>query len=459
MALSDYDKQVREAGYNYIPRTEFLLSPFKIPESKPIVDTGTGGIPTLIPRDSGDGFNPYNTDMSTIRQDFNPYEARQAEEVYSRTFNPRSLPGPQMPDELGISTNTVPLGNNRISASQLGINLTGGQVRNAYNRARNAMNMRGDDTMSRDYPEFTAAEVARLTNDSIQDYRQNYGAQGQYVDPYDPKYSSMAEAQQFMNMNNPEYYGMPSYEEETGIPAAIRNYMQNSLIGKGLGAAKGFVENILPFNERAVLEDQARAAGIYTDDIGRIVTDDYNTAGGIMAGYNLNQIDADTFDKRRQTIMENMSDRINPETGKTFKQERLDLLDEAEEDILGARKKTKLVKKLRKDKKVEEKRQREEAQQIQDDLAAAAAAKSRAKARAAIKKQGEADYNPNIHGQTNYGRDSKGNQSFDFGGGFGIGSDGGPVSNRTGSGRTGFMDGGRIYYMDGGLADLVDIYD
>jgi len=53
MALSDYDKQVREAGYNYIPRTEFLLNPFKIPESKPIVDTGTGGIPTLIPRDSG----------------------------------------------------------------------------------------------------------------------------------------------------------------------------------------------------------------------------------------------------------------------------------------------------------------------------------------------------------------------------------------------------------------------
>ena len=69
MALSDYDKQVREAGYNYIPRTEFLLNPFKIPESKPIVDTGTGGIPTLIPRDSGDGFNPYNTDMSTIRQE------------------------------------------------------------------------------------------------------------------------------------------------------------------------------------------------------------------------------------------------------------------------------------------------------------------------------------------------------------------------------------------------------
>ena len=87
-------------------------------------------------------------------------------------------------------------------------------------------------------------------------------------------------------------------------------------------------------------------------------------------------------------------------------------------------------------------RQRQEAQRIQDELAAAAAAKSKAQALAAIQKQGRQDYNPNIHGQTNYGRDSQGNQSFDSGQGFGIGSDGGPVSNRTGRGRTGYSEGG-----------------
>ena len=76
-----------------------------------------------------------------------------------------------------------------------------------------------------------------------------------------------------------------------------------------------------------------------------------------------------------------------------------------------------------------------------------------------IKKQGKADYNPNIHGGTNYGRDSQGNQSFsgesvgagNLGFGVASGGMGGPVSNRTGRGRTD--------YMDGGLADLVDIYD
>jgi len=83
-----------------------------------------------------------------------------------------------------------------------------------------------------------------------------------------------------------------------------------------------------------------------------------------------------------------------------------------------------------------------EAQRIQRELEEAAKAKSKAAALAAIKKQGQADYNPNIHGPTNYGQDSQGNQSFDFGGGFGIGSDGGPVSNRTGRGRTGYSEGG-----------------
>ena len=90
----------------------------------------------------------------------------------------------------------------------------------------------------------------------------------------------------------------------------------------------------------------------------------------------------------------------------------------------------------------------QQAKDIQDQITAAAAAKDKDAALAAIKEQGEADYNPNIHGPTNYGQDSQGNQSFSgesigaSGLGFGVGSDGGPVSNRTGSGRTGFRYGG-----------------
>ena len=84
-----------------------------------------------------------------------------------------------------------------------------------------------------------------------------------------------------------------------------------------------------------------------------------------------------------------------------------------------------------------------QAQKIQEELAAAAAAKDRAAALAAIKKQGEMDYNPNIHGPVDYGKGSDGKQSFDSGMGFGINATtGGPVSNKTGKGRTDYSDGG-----------------
>ena len=60
-------------------------------------------------------------------------------------------------------------------------------------------------------------------------------------------------------------------------------------------------------------------------------------------------------------------------------------------------------------------------------------------------------YDPNVHGPTNYGRGSDGQQSYDFGQGFGWSATGsGPVSNRTGRGRTDWAQGGRIGLRMGG---------
>ena len=74
------------------------------------------------------------------------------------------------------------------------------------------------------------------------------------------------------------------------------------------------------------------------------------------------------------------------------------------------------------------------------------------KAAAESRRESARQYDPAIHGPNNYGLGSDGKQSFDSGQGFGINATtGGPVSNKTGRGRTDFMDGG--------LADLVDIYD
>jgi len=161
------------------------------------------------------------------------------------------------------------------------------------------------------------------------------------------------------------------------------------------------------------------------------------------------------------SLTDSLTGRLSDKYGATFNTETGMFESDDEEAAKKANKMTEMMRKKysfrqkqidqqKFDKKIFDQQQKAEAQRIKDELAAAAAAKDKAAALAAIKKQGKADYNPNIHGGTNYGQDSGGNQSFDFGGGFGIGSDGGPVSNRTGRGRTG--------YMNGGIVDILDIY-
>ena len=152
---------------------------------------------------------------------------------------------------------------------------------------------------------------------------------------------------------------------------------------------------------------------------------------------------------------DSLTGRLSEKYGATFNTETGLFESDDEEAAALANKKTTLMRKKyvfrQKQIKQQEFDAKTEAANIQNELAAAAAAKDKAAALAAIKKQGEMDYNSNIHGPTNYGQDSGGNQSFDSGQGFGIGSDGGPVSNRTGRGRTG--------YLSGGLADMLEIYD
>ena len=85
---------------------------------------------------------------------------------------------------------------------------------------------------------------------------------------------------------------------------------------------------------------------------------------------------------------------------------------------------------------------------------AAREAKAAADATAAASRAESArQYNPAVHGANNYGLGADGNQSYDSGQGFGTNAtSGGPVSNKTGKGRTDYMEGGRIGYFFGGLA-------
>ena len=84
------------------------------------------------------------------------------------------------------------------------------------------------------------------------------------------------------------------------------------LVKKGLTALK----DKLPVNQRAIAENIGGNMGIAVDDIGRRVnTGDYSDPSNIMAGYNLNQMTDETFDKRIDRTSKTLSEKykLDPE--------------------------------------------------------------------------------------------------------------------------------------------------
>ena len=131
------------------------------------------------------------------------------------------------------------------------------------------------------------------------------------------------------------------FEPPTGIlQKAKRNVLDPIVTAAGaafgvplglLTAGAELIGGMLPYNERAAMENQMLESGFALDDIGRIVaTGDYNTPEGIMAGYNAAQMTADTFDKRMNKIRQsNWQNKVN-------QQARIDLIQQAKELWQGA---------------------------------------------------------------------------------------------------------------------------
>jgi hypothetical protein len=182
-----------------------------------------------------------------------------------------------------------------------------------------------------------------------------------------------------------------------------------------------------------------------------------------MAGYNLNKIDEGTFDKRRGTIENTLGSKYGLSASQieaakndpNYKGpganliERLGLLDESEEDILGAKKKTTQIYKMRKDKKDADKKRR------QEEKAAAAAEKAYQER---VSREAQTADRARAQNQSVY--ESADRQGFtNRDGGFstsradraGTSEGSGQFSSRSGRGRTG--------YLSGGLADMLEIYD
>ena len=75
---------------------------------------------------------------------------------------------------------------------------------------------------------------------------------------------------------------------------------------RGIGEG---IANIFPVNQRAIAENVAGNMGIAVDNIGRVVnTGSYQDPDNIMAGYNLNKLTDESFDKRIETTSKTLSE-------------------------------------------------------------------------------------------------------------------------------------------------------
>ena len=130
-------------------------------------------------------------------------------------------------------------------------------------------------------------------------------------------------------------YIEPRRDGVLGLMDAGFDYLNNSFIGRGLRAAR----DMLPVNPRAILENELIGKGIMLDDIGRIVTNDYNTPEGIMAGYNAAQMDASTFDDRIANIEKTIARKTaaDPNYDPSNLQNRIELIEQAKTNFFDAK--------------------------------------------------------------------------------------------------------------------------
>jgi hypothetical protein len=117
------------------------------------------------------------------------------------------------------------------------------------------------------------------TPDQYSPYAYRQALEKSYVgDPNGYGYRTNTEAQKMMD-NYPDYY---ESKPLTGIEQLLSKLPTFGGIKKGLDA----LADKLPVNRTAIFQNELLGQGIKLDNIGRIVTDNYNTPEGIMAGYN-----------------------------------------------------------------------------------------------------------------------------------------------------------------------------
>ena len=138
-------------------------------------------------------------------------------------------------------------------------------------------------------------------------------------------YDTTTAANKMMDMY-PDYYGVG---QKTGIERLLSKLPGQNIL-KGIG-------DLLPVNNRAILENELLGQGFQIDDIGRIVAGPggYNTPEGIMAGYSASRMTRQTFDKRIDRINKTIAKKKARGEDTSALENRIDLIEQAKDKFLG----------------------------------------------------------------------------------------------------------------------------
>ena len=376
MALSPYDQSVYDAGFKYVPQSQYLLNPFQIPQGEESEGNVAPGLPAIYQAQGGGGGGGalQASDINYgdfSRAGFDAYANRQpsplVDDLYQSKINQnflgfpsyqqQELTGPDMGEYIGTGTD-VPL-------------------------------------------ELTRAGQIQK---SLQGFGQGIQSLGKTIGGFGPISAILSSMDKFDT-----------------LPALDQQFIQQSM---GYRGPTVFGEN---------------TAGGYVDPFGVNVRSAFgNYAEKVRDEYT--------------GLTDSLTGRLSEKYGATFNPETGMFESEDEEAAKKANKMTNLMRKKYTFRQQQIKQQ-EFDKKIAEQQAAAAAAEAKAQAardNAGTQRRSDGSGGGNLtrsRDQGGLGLSASQAQSVSA------------ANAAAGMGGWGLADGGRVYYMDGGLADLVDIYD
>jgi len=409
MALSPYDQQVYDAGFEFIPQTRFLQNPFQLPESNIETDPNTGAGIATLPR-GGRDITPFTGGISDLTSAFQTA----ADDRQARLT------------ELNRPLTTFP------SFKGTGI----GFAQEAYNQATDALN-RGVDPNLQGFGSFTGGTLTGLRDiaaDQIEDFREKYR-----TGEFGP--SVVREKPTFNRRIQDAIYSLPFINK----PQSAEQIMQE---GYTPSMKFGILSNILPDRFGSIARPDQAFIQSNMGYTGPTVFGE-NTTGGTKDPFGLNVRSglgnyAERVGVEAEKLGDSLSGRLAEKYGVEF--------DPVTGTFVGknAAKANQMTKMMRakynyytqKTKERDELRAQDEARRMRESAA------NRKEARDITSRLDQEFKDASGGGFDVSGPDTSANPTG--------------ASNRASQER-GFAlhgaDGGRVAYMMGGLADLVDIYD